>query len=353
MTTTGESDGDRAHAPVHPTPAHAQTTRRVAILAVDGGSLFELSGAIAVFTCAARLAERPESEVVVCSTDTAPLATTAGVDLVAPRSLDDADGADLVVVPTWSEPGERIADEVVDFLTHHHDAGATVVGLCLGAFALAGAGLLDGRRATTHWSLTGLLGALHPEISVEHDRLWVDEGSVVTSAGSAAGVDCCLHLLRKREGAAAANAVARALVVAPQRAGGQAQYVPAAVPDVEATDGFGRALAWALAHLDEPLSVGALAQRAHMSRRSFERRMAAQYGDSPLRWLRRQRVLAARELLEATDLPVAVVARQVGFGSAVTFRTQFGAEVGTSPSRYRATFRLREPAPAMVAAVGR
>jgi transcriptional regulator GlxA family with amidase domain len=312
---------------------------KVAIVAVDGGALFELAGATAVFTWAARLAGRPDAEVVVCSPTPTPLASTAGVRLVAPHSLRAAHGAELVVVPTWPGPEAPVPDEVARFLVRRHQAGATVVGLCLGAFALAGAGLLDGRRATTHWSCTEQLSRRFPAVSVEHDRLWVDEGSIVTSAGSSAGLDCSLHLVRRREGAAAANAVARSLVVAPQRVGGQAQYVPAPVPEVEATDDFGAALSWALEHLDEPLSVTTLAERAHMSRRSFERRMAARHGVSPHRWLHHQRVLAARELLETTELPVATVARQVGFGSPVNFRTQFAAAVGTSPSSYRTTFR--------------
>ncbi len=318
---------------------------KVAILAVDGGSLFELAGAIAVFTWAARLAGRSEREVVVCSPDDGPLASTGGLRLTPPRTLRAAQGADLVVVPTWGEPGRPVEPEVARFLVRHHDAGATVVGLCVGAFALAGAGLLDGRRATTHWSCTGLLGQLHPAVTVEHDRLWVDEGTIVTSAGSSAGVDCCLHLVRRREGAAAANAVARALVVAPQRSGGQAQYVPIPVPDTHADDDLGRTLTWALEHLDDDLSVGTLAARAHMSRRSFERRMAERHGQTPRRWLERQRLLRARELLETTELPVGEVARRVGFGSAVNFRSRFAAEVGTSPSRYRTTFHQRERLP--------
>lgn len=318
-------------------------TVAVAVVAVDGGALFELAGATAVFAWAARLAGRDESEVVVCSAPTRPLATTAGLRLVTAHPLDAARGAELIVVPTWPDPATPVPDEIVDLLQTQHRAGATVVGLCLGAFALAGAGLLDGRRATTHWSCTDLLGRRYPAVTVEHDRLWVDEGRVVTSAGSSAGIDCCLHLVRRREGAAAANAVARALVVAPQRSGGQAQFVPAPVPDLPVTDEVDAALAWALEHLDEPLPVGALAARANMSRRSFERHMADRHGDAPHRWLRRQRLLAARELLETTDLPVAEVARRVGFGSAVNFRSRFTAEVGTSPSAYRATFRSRDP----------
>ncbi len=329
------------HVPAPPASAAEGT---VAIVAVDGGPLFELAGAVAVFTWAARLAGRSGSEVVVCSPSPGTLASTAGVGVAVPHPLAAARSAGLVVVPTWPGPEAPVPDELAGFLTERHAAGATVVGLCLGAFALAGAGLLDGRRATTHWSCTDLLGSRYPDVTVERDRLWVDEGTVVTSAGSSAGIDCCLHLVRQREGAAAANAVARALVVAPQRSGGQAQFVPAPVPEVPAADDLGKALSWALDHLDRPLSVGELAARAHMSRRSFERRMAERYGDTPHRWLIRQRLLAARELLETTELPVGEVARRVGFGSPVNFRARFSAAVGTSPSRYRVTFRRQDPA---------
>ena len=322
-----------------------RTGGKVAILAVDGGSLFELAGAIAVFTWAARLAGRSEREVVVCSRDDGPLASTGGLRLTPPRTLRAAQGADLVVVPTWGEPGRPVEPEVARFLVRHHDAGATVVGLCVGAFALAGAGLLDGDRRVELAQQPGAAPVGRGPPTVEHDRLWVDEGTIVTSAGSSAGVDCCLHLVRRREGAAAANAVARALVVAPQRSGGQAQYVPIPVPDTHADDDLGRTLTWALEHLDGDLSVGALAARAHMSRRNFERRMAERHGQTPRRWRSSQRLLTARELLETTELPVGEVARRVGFGSAVNFRTRFGAEVGTSPSRYRATFHQRERLP--------
>jgi transcriptional regulator GlxA family with amidase domain len=228
---------------------------------------------------------------------------------------------------------------VIRFLQRHHERGATVVGLCLGTFALAGAGLLAGRRATTHWSHVDVLAELYPSIDVEADQLWVDNGDVVTSAGSAAGLDCCLYLVRRMHGVAAANAVARTMVLAPQRSGGQAQFAPAPSAIAEESDDVGHALEWAVLHLHETPSIAEIAARANMSRRTFERHVQRRHGMSPLQWLLQQRVVLARELLESTDLAVDDVARRAGLGSAANLRTHLAAAIGVSPSAYRSMYR--------------
>ena len=318
---------------------HRDRATRVAVVVADQASLFEVAAAIAVFTWCGPKLGMPPHDVMVCSVDGGAIGTTARVGLIAPKRLDSVRAADLVIVPTWPTPRDPIDPTVVRFLRRHHERGATIVGLCLGTFALAGAGLLDGRRATTHWSHVDLLADLYPSIEVEHDRLWVDDGDVVTSAGSAAGLDCCLHLVRRRHGVAAANAVARTMVLAPQRSGGQAQFVPAANVLAEEPDDVGRALEWAAARLDETLSIVELAARANVSRRTFERHVQRRHGVSPLQWLLRRRLVLARELLESTDLAVDDVARRAGLGSAVNLRTHFGVALGVSPSSYRAMYR--------------
>jgi transcriptional regulator GlxA family with amidase domain len=232
---------------------------------------------------------------------------------------------------------------VIRFLRRHHERGATIVGLCLGTFALAGAGLLDGRRATTHWRYADLLADQYPSIDVERDQLWVDHGDIVTSAGSAAGLDCCLHLVRRMHGVAAANAVARTMVLAPQRSGGQAQFVPAPSAMVQEPDDVGRALKWAVSHLDESPSIAEIAARANVSRRTFERHVQRRHGLSPLQWLLQQRIGLARELLETTDLAVDDVARRAGLGSAVNLRSHLAVAIGVSPSSYRAMYRSSAP----------
>jgi transcriptional regulator GlxA family with amidase domain len=211
--------------------------------------------------------------------------------------------------------------------------------VCSGAFVLAHAGLLDDRRATTHWMYADRLAAAFPRVKVDPDVLYVDEGSVLTSAGTAAGIDLCLHVVRLDHGAAIANAVARRMVVPPHRDGGQAQFVEAAVVDDDGADPLAATLDWALEHLDEPLPVEVLARRALMSPRTFARRFRAATGTTPLQWLLRQRLLRAQQLLETTDLPVDVIAHHCGFGSAAVLRTHFRRALDTNPVSYRRAFR--------------
>jgi transcriptional regulator GlxA family with amidase domain len=213
------------------------------------------------------------------------------------------------------------------------------VGLCLGAFVLAAAGLLDGRRSATHWFHAATLAAQYPNVRVDASALFVDEGDVVTSAGTAAGLDACLHVVRRFWGARAANAIARRMVVPPQRSGGQAQYVDEPVSEVHAKDDLALSMEYALEHLAEPLAIDALAARAHQSRRTFDRRFRAHTGVSPKQWLLHQRILRSQRLLENTDLSVDTVARQVGLANAVSLRPHFRRILGISPQSYRDSFR--------------
>lgn len=262
--------------------------------------------------------------------------TTTGFSIHVARGLEALADADTVLVPGF-EPG-RLPEAVLVALRAAYARGARVGSICTGAFALAQAGLLDGRRATTHWGYAARLARSHPEVQVDADVLYVDEGEVVTSAGVAAGIDLCLHLVRRDLGAEAANAIARQIVVAPHRDGGQAQFVDAPVPAAD-NDGLARTRAWALDRLREPLTVAAMAAHAQCSARTFARRFRAETGTTPLQWLLRERVLHARRLLEATDLPVEHIADEAGFGTATSLRAHFRRALATTPVAYRRSFR--------------
>ena len=244
----------------------------------------------------------------------------------------------MIVTAVPDVRGE-IPAPLISALRNARERGARVVSNCSGAFALAAAGLLDGREATTHWRYAALLAERYPAVRVDPDVLYVDGGSILTSAGSAAGLDLCLHLVRRDHGPTVANSVARRLVLPPHREGGQAQFIEAAVRPVPGDDGLARSLEWALEHLAEPIAVADLARVAHLSQRSYIRHFARATGTSPLRWLVTQRVAAARSLLETTDAPVEEVGAAVGFAEPATVRHHFGRAVGTSPSAYRRTFR--------------
>ncbi|MGH4028047.1 helix-turn-helix domain-containing protein [Actinomycetota bacterium Odt1-20B] len=264
-----------------------------------------------------------------------------GLSLRTPFGLEGLAGADTVIVTSVPDPcveeGEPLPPGLADALRDAHDAGARMVSLCTGAFALAEAGLLDGRRATAHWMHTAQLAARYPKVEVDDSVLYVDDGDVLTSAGLSAGLDLCLHLVRRDLGAHVANQLARRMVVPAHRTGGQAQFVDLSVP---ATDdaGLGPVLEWARERLDEPLTVTDLARRAALSPRTFYRRLQAATGTTPLRWLLSQRLGRAQSLLEATDLPVEKVAELSGLGTANNLRHHFLKQVGVSPGAYRRAF---------------
>ncbi|MFG3708228.1 GlxA family transcriptional regulator [Micromonospora sp. NPDC047670] len=272
----------------------------------------------------------------------------SGFVLRSPYGLDDLVGADTVIVPSVPdscvEDGEPLPVELVTALRRAYEAGARMVSLCTGAFALAEAGLLDGRRATAHWMHTAQLAERYPRVQVDDSVLYVDEGDVLTSAGLTAGLDLCLHLVRRDLGAHVANQLARRMVVPAHRPGGQAQFIDLSVP-VEDDAGLAPVLEWARAHLDRPLTVEDLARRAAMSPRTFHRRLQAATGSTPLRWLLHQRLARAQGLLEMTDLPMEKVGELSGLGTANNLRHHFLKHVGVSPREHRRAFSrtVRQP----------
>ena len=256
-----------------------------------------------------------------------------------PWTLDDLDEVETVILPVWPGRSDPAPTELLDALRTVHARGGRLVSVCTGAFLLAQAGLLEGRRATTHWMYTDEFAKAYPDIEVDSDVLWVDAGDgVYTSAGTAAGIDLCLHIVRLDHGADVANKIARRMVVPPQRDGGQAQFVDAPLPPLPADDPIARTLDWIVTHLDEPMTVDDLAARAMLSPRSFARRFRSATGTTPVQWVLRQRVLHAQRLLETTDLPVDRVAERCGFGTATALRAHFRRVVGTTPTAYRRTF---------------
>jgi transcriptional regulator GlxA family with amidase domain len=278
----------------------------------------------------------------ICAAEAPPIRSSQGFTIDTPYGLDDVVRADTVVVPAWG--AAQLDDDppaaLLDALRTAHRRGARILSVCSGAFVLAAAGLLDGRRATTHWMHAEALAARYPQVEVDPSVLYVDEGDVMTSAGTAAGIDLCLHVVRLDFGAEIANAVARRMVVPPHREGGQAQFVEAPVTaGTPGADRFAATLEHMLEHLDEPLSVEAMADRAAMSPRTFARRFRATTGTTPGQWLVRQRVLLAQRLLETTDDPVELIALRCGFGTAAGLRLHFRRVLATSPLVYRRTFR--------------
>ncbi|GCE77070.1 AraC family transcriptional regulator [Cellulomonas biazotea] len=310
--------------------------RTVAVIAFDGISPFHLAVPSAVF--GARPLRGEAYDVRVCAGSPGPLRTEAGYTVTVEHGLDLLTTADLVVVPSWDVTREP-PDDLRAALVAAHARGARLVGLCLGTFVLAATGLLDGREAATHWHAAPDLARRHPDVRVRDDVLWCDLGDVVTSAGVAAALDCCLHVVRSDLGAQVAADVARSLVLAPHRDGSQAQFVPTPVAPAGGADAVGRAMAWAVQRLDAPVDLDAWAAHAHVSRRTFTRQFRARTGTSPTAWLLDQRLDRARVLLEQGDEPVEVVARRAGFGTAASLRAHFSRRFRTSPRQHRATFR--------------
>lgn len=312
----------------------------VAAVVTHGVSPFELSVACEVFGLDRSELVDPWYRLMVCAAVEPPVRakTSVGLTLDTPYRLTDVERADTIVIPMWA-PDEVPGGALVDALRAAHERGARILSFCSGAFLLAKAGLLDGRRATTHWMYAQRLAAEFPQVDVEPDVLYVVDGRVMTSAGTAAAIDLCLHVVRLDHGADVANAVARRMVVPPHRDGGQAQFIQAPVPlHAEESDPFRDTLDWAIEHLHEPLTVEVLARRAATSPRTFARRFVSATGTTPLQWLLRQRVLLAQQLLETTDEPVERLASRCGFGSAAGMRVHFQRQVGTSPMAYRRTF---------------
>ncbi|WP_414720912.1 helix-turn-helix domain-containing protein [Streptomyces sp.] len=310
----------------------------IALAVTDGMLHFELCVAYEVFASAPDAVEGPWYDLELCGPEAV---RVGGRFLLEPdHGLDRLARAHTVIVPALADVDVPPPADLVDAVRAAHEAGARVASLCTGAFVLAAAGLLDGRRATTHWAHTDELAARYPRVEVDPDVLYVDGGSVLTSAGKAAAMDLCLHLVRLDRGAATANAVARRLVVPPHRAGGQAQFVTAPVP-AQDDHPLAALFPWAIERLDQPLTVEDLARRARMSSRNLGRHFRATTGTTPLQWLLVQRIRRAQELLEKTDDGVDAIATATGMGTATTLRRHFNRTVGVPPDTYRRTFRAR------------
>ncbi|AJT69773.2 hypothetical protein T261_8177 [Streptomyces lydicus] len=309
----------------------------VALAVTDGMLHFELSVAYEVFGAGPAGVADAWYDTVLCG----PGAVQVGRFRLDPDyGLDRLPRADTVIVPGWADVDEDPPADLVDAVRAAHEAGARVASLCTGAFVLAAAGLLNGRRATTHWAHADDLRARFPQVEVDPDVLYVDSGSVLTSAGKAAAMDLCLHLVRLDHGSSTANAIARRLVVPPHRAGGQAQFVTTPVPARD-NHPLAELLPWAIERLDHPLTVEDLARQARMSSRNLGRHFRSVTGTTPLQWLLTQRIRHAQELLEATDDSVDAIAAATGMGTATTLRRHFNRTVGVPPDTYRRTFRSR------------
>src|SRR5215831_6083436 len=310
---------------------------RVAALVYDGMGAFEFAVVAEVFALS-----RPELAVdwyrfSACSVEPGPARATGGVQVLANRGLAALARAGTIFVPGWRDPAERPPEALLTALRRAQARGARLLSVCSGVFVLAAAGLLDGKRATTHWRYAETLSRLYPRIRVEPDVLYVDEGDIATSAGSAAGIDLCLHVVRSDYGAEIANSVARRLVVPPHRDGGQAQYVREPVRR-DASPGLAAVLDWAVSRLRAPLTVDDLARRARMSPRTFARRFVHETGTTPHHWLTQQRLVAAQRGLETTRDAVDRIAEAAGFETAQTLRHHFRRAFGTTPTAYRKRF---------------
>jgi transcriptional regulator GlxA family with amidase domain len=274
----------------------------------------------------------------VCAPLAGPMPAETGFDVLVPHGLEALERADTVIVPGIGRRAWPIPPESLPALRAAAERSARIASICTGAFVLAAAGLLDGRRAATHWQFADLLARRFPAVEVDPAVLYVDDGDVLTSAGVAAGIDLCLHMVRGDHGAEAANAIARRMVVAPHRDGGQAQFVERPLPAATG-DGLAPTRAWMEQHLAEPITIEQLARHAGYSPRSFARHFRAETGTTPIQWLIGLRVAEAQRLLERTDLPIEAVATRAGFGTAVALRTHFARVIGTPPSAYRRAFR--------------
>ncbi|MGV0869805.1 GlxA family transcriptional regulator [Corynebacterium kalidii] len=315
---------------------------RIAVHAFDGISLFHLAVPLLVFGEVGRQRLGEGWGPVVWSEDGTAICTAEGQQVEVHAGPEAATDTDIAVFPSWHTDLAAPGEELLDVVRTAHERGATVVGLCLGAFPVIASGVLGERTAVTHWAAADALAARHPEVPVDASALYIDHGDVLTSAGTASGIDACLHIVRDRLGSAVAAQIARHIVIAPHREGGQAQYIRQPLPSVPGEDDLSATSRWALENLDRPLGVDDLAAHARMSPRHFARRFRATTGITPAAWLRAQRLDAARVLLEQGELSIAEVARAVGFASPVTFRQRFSDTYATTPTSYRRRFAGRE-----------
>jgi transcriptional regulator GlxA family with amidase domain len=316
---------------------HGGVLSNVAVLAHHRIAPFELGVLVEAFGYDRSEEGLPVLDFAVCAVEPGTYSTQGGFGITVDHGLDRLAEADLVGVPAFAD-GTHLPDEALDALRAAHDRGARVISVCSGAFVLGEAGLLDGRRCTTHWRYTDELARRYPKAEVIPEVLYVDDGPIITSAGTAAGIDATLHLWRQEYGAAAASKIARRMVVPPQREGGQAQFITKPVPDCCDAETLGPLLTWLDEHLDQPHTVDGLARQAAMSARTFARRFRDETGTTPHAWITSRRVLRAEELLETTDRSIDWIADEVGFGNAATLRHHFTRARSVSPQQYRRTF---------------
>jgi transcriptional regulator GlxA family with amidase domain len=317
--------------------------RNVAVVVLDGFEPFELGVVCEVFGTDRTAEGLPGYDFAVVAGEPGPLRSSMGFTLDTPFGVERLAEADLVAVPAIAEghprlERERYPEPLLAALRAAIARGGRVLSVCTGAFVLGAAGLLDGRRCTTHWRNVSELARCYPAADVDPSVLYVDADPVITSAGTAAGIDACLYLVRKEHGSRVANAIARRMVVPPHRDGGQAQYIDRPLPAAPA-DSLAKVIGWMEGHLHQQVTVGQLAARAHMSPRSFARRFVQETGTTPLRWLTGQRILLAQQLLEETGETVDVIAERAGFGNATVMRHHFRIWRHTTPHAYRRAFR--------------
>lgn len=310
---------------------------KVAVLAYDGLCTFEFGIAIEIFALPRPEIDLPWYACRVCSFDKGPLRATGGLSVAAPYGPRALSWADTILIPGWHDVDQPIPDSITTALSKAHARGARLVSICSGVFVLAATSLLNGISAATHWRYSSRLQDAYPSILVEPDMLYIDHGNILTSAGSAAGIDLCLHIVKRDYGTAAANIVARRLVLPTHRDGGQTQYIP--TPVTEGPQSLGSLLDWLRAQLHIPHTVASMADQAGQSQRTFIRRFRQSTGASPHAWLTRERIQHARGLLETTRLNSDQIAERCGFATAETFRHHFRRLIGVPPMRYRASFQ--------------
>ena len=310
--------------------------KSVSTLVLDGLAIFEFGVICEVFGIDRSADGVPNFDFKVCGPEPGkPLRTSVGATITPDHGLGDLVGADLVAIPAIG--GSHYLPEALAAVKAAADAGSIILTVCSGAFVAGAAGLLDGRPCTTHWMHADDLARMYPTAKVDRNVLFVDDGNLITSAGTAAGIDACLHLVRRELGSEVTNKIARRMVVPPQRDGGQRQYIDQPIP-VRCSERFAPQLDWILENLDKPHTVASLASRAHMSARTFARRFVEETGRTPMQWVTDQRVLYARTLLEETDLDVDRIAERSGFGTATLLRHHFRRIIGVTPSDYRRRF---------------
>lgn len=311
---------------------------KVSVIVFNGISPFHLSVPCLVFGEDRRVGNSPWFELAVCAGEEGVLRTNAGFAIHCDHALEQVSEADIVVVPSWRDIAEKPPRAIIESIQSAHARGALVVGLCLGAFVLAHAGLLSGKRATTHWAWATHLARDFPSTEVDPKVLYVEEDQILTSAGVAAGLDCCIHIVRRAYGREVANVLARQLVVSPHREGGQAQFISQPVPQYESDMRLIKLLDWLRANLSEPLPIDYVAEKLGMSRRSFTRHFKQVTGSTLGNWLINERIKAVQEQLESTDHGIEEIATHCGFGTSMSLRQHFSEVVGISPTAYRKAF---------------